>query len=135
MIHRQGTREAYSYDNGDTSRSEDVINTSEGLLQEEVEFSVDEIDSSESEGNYESEGAERKPVNAEVDNAEMDDEAPFMFPRGDVARVPAADPVGRATQSPSLTPATALEERVATPVTASGKESRATSAAIDRECF
>ena len=55
------------------SGCEEVRNISAGLGPEEVQSSEEEVESSESESNCGSKGAERKPVDTEADNVISDD--------------------------------------------------------------
>ena len=92
-------------------------NISAGLRPEEVE-------SGESEAEFEPAGSECEPTNVDAESDESEDEAPYVFPRGAPVQAPAAAPVDRAAQSPPLTPATAPEGRVASPATTSEGRSR-----------
>lgn len=80
------------------SRCEDKGNTPAGLRPKKVESSEEEMESSESDEDCESEGAKRKPVHAETDITESDDEVPIIFPWVAPMPVLEAAPMGRPVQ-------------------------------------
>ena len=90
-------------------------NITSGLRPEEME-SGDDKSPDKNKEDLRSEGADRETHNVEANSAEIEDEAPFVFPERAPAPDHVADPVGRAAKSPSLTLATTSEGTFASPV-------------------